>query len=239
MEFAAKQDIQIIEHSPPVHSTVLTPIEMLDRAVSQGANIETLDRLMSLQERWEKSQSRKEFDAAIAAAKSDLKPVIKNRQGHNSRYADFAKISTAVDPVLSKNGLSYRFRTMQDDRIHVTCILSHKSGHSEENTVSGPPDASGSKNAIQAIGSTLTYLQRYSLLQALGLAVSEDDDGRGSGDDGPISQTQLNELEKIISEVSADNNKFLKFLKIEKLSDLPAYKFDAAKSALEGKRSKR
>ena len=81
---------------------------------------------------------------------------------------------------MAAHGLSYRFRTIQDGAIKVTCILSHKSGHSEENTLSGPADASGSKNAIQAIGSTLTYLQRYTLTQALGLAASDDDDGRSA-----------------------------------------------------------
>lgn len=159
-------------------NNALTPMEMLDRAVSNGASIETLEKLMGLQERWEKNNARKAFDEAIAAAKAELPIILKNRTGHNDKkFADFAAIAKAIDPIISKHGLSYRFRTRQDERIHVTCVISHRDGHSEETTLAGPADSTGNKNAIQAIGSTLTYLQRYSLTQALGLAASEDDDG--------------------------------------------------------------
>jgi hypothetical protein len=159
----------------------VTPMEMLNTALTRGADVTVLEKLMGLQERWEANQARKAFDAAIAAAKGEIGPIVRNATGHNEkRYADFAAIARTVDPVLTKHGLTYRFRTEQTDRINVTCILSHKDGHSETTTLAGPPDGSGSKNAIQAIGSTLTYLQRYSLVQMLGLASSNDDDGRAA-----------------------------------------------------------
>jgi hypothetical protein len=52
----------------------------------------------------------------------------------------------------------------------------------EETTLPGMPDLSGNKNPIQAIGSAVTYLQRYTLKAALGLTVSkeEDDDARSA-----------------------------------------------------------
>jgi ERF superfamily len=156
-----------------------TPMTMLDRAVASGASIEVLEKLMGLQERFEANQARKAFDAAIADAKSQIPPIIRNATGHNAkRYADFAAIAAVIDPIIGQHGLNYRFRTVQTDKIAVTCILSHKAGHSEETTLCGPADATGNKNAIQAIGSTLTYLQRYSLVQALGLAAAHDDDGK-------------------------------------------------------------
>src|SRR3984885_1337196 len=144
----------------------VTPMALLDRALSSGADVTLIERLMGLQERWEANQACKSFDAAIADAKALIPPIERNATGHNSkRYANFAAIATVVDPILSAHGLSYRFRTTQSDKISVTCILSHKAGHSEETTLAGPADTSGNKNAIQAIGSTLTYLQRYSLVQ--------------------------------------------------------------------------
>lgn len=168
-------------------ATALTPMAMLSQAVSNGASLEMVSKLMDLQERVEKAQGRRDFDEAIAAAKAEIKPVARNKKGHNDkRYADFAAYAREVDPILARFGLSYRFRTEQDDRIKVTCVLSHRGGHCEENSLAGPADSSGSKNAIQAIGSTLTYLQRYTLTQALGLAASDDDDGRKS-EDKPIS----------------------------------------------------
>jgi hypothetical protein len=211
---------------------VATPMAMLDRALSSGATPETLEKLLNMQERWEKSQARKAFDTAIAEAKAKLRPVARNREGHNNkRYADFAAVARAVDGILSEHGLSYRFRSMQNEKINVTCILSHRDGHSEETTLSGPADTSGSKNAIQAIGSTLTYLQRYSLMQALGLAAADDDDGAL-----PITDEQADELRDLVTTTKSDMTKFLKYIGAPSISDIPASKFAAAKAALESKK---
>ena len=226
------------QHTQSV-SVAVTPLDMLNNAVANGASIEIMEKLMGLHERWEANQSRKAFDEAIASAKAELTPVMKNRAGHNGkRYADFAAIASAVDPIISKFGLSYRFRTAQTDRINVTCILSHKAGHYEETTLGGPADTSGSKNAIQAIGSTLTYLQRYSLVQALGLAASEDDNGKAAGAGEAVSDEQLERINKLIDEVGADVAKFLAYFKIEYLADLPAAQFGRAVASLEAKRAK-
>lgn len=217
-----------------------TPMAMIERAVASGASIETIEKLMALHERFEANQARKAFNEAISEAKRLLRPVVRNREGHNSkRYADFAAIASAVDPILADLGLSYRFRTDQGDRINVTCILSHRDGHQETTTLSGPPDTSGSKNAIQAIGSTLTYLQRYSLVQMLGLAASDDDDGRKGGAGEPIMPDQVEALRTMMAEVGADEAKFLKYLKVDTLADLPVSRFRDAVDALQAKRGGR
>jgi len=225
---------------PMVEATpTTTPMTMLEKAVTSGASLEMVEKLMALQERWEANQARKAFDEAIAAAKAEIKPVVRNATGHNSkRYADFSAIANAIDPVISKHGLSYRFRTNQTDKIAVTCILSHKAGHFEETTLAGPADASGSKNAIQAIGSTLTYLQRYSLVQALGLAASNDDDGRAANSGETISDDQAGELVAMIESTNADKAKFLAYFRIEKLSDLPAKSYQMAVQLLNAKARK-
>jgi hypothetical protein len=225
---------------PPVPSfapsTALTPMAMLAQAVERGADITIIEKMMALSERWEANQARKAFDEAISAAKADIPPIVRNAEGHNKKkYADFAAIASVVDPIISRHGLSYRFRTTQDDKIRVTCVLSHKAGHSEETTLAGPADASGSKNAIQAIGSTLTYLQRYSLVQALGLAAANDDDGKAGGVGESISEAQALTLNDLIESVGADRAKFLTFFKIESVDQLPAGKFQQAQDMLKQK----
>jgi hypothetical protein len=210
---------------------VLTPMSMLNRAVENNASMEVLERLMALQERFEANQARKAFDRAIAQAKAEITPVVRNAVGHNSkRYADFAAIARAVDPIITKFGLSYRFRTAQSERISVTCVLSHEAGHSEETTLSGPSDTSGNKNSIQAIGSTLTYLQRYSLVQALGLAAANDDDGNGgkNGSNGSptITDDQADQIGMLLAETKSNIVLFLKRIKLESLTEIRADKFD-------------
>lgn len=179
------------QRAPAVPMPDPNPMAMIAAAVKQGWEPERLKQLMDLQERWEKSEARKAFDAAIAAAKAEIPVIHKNRtvdftsaKGRTYyQYEDFAEVARTADPVLSKHGLSYRFRTSSKpgEPVVVTCILAHRSGHYEETTLDAARDDSGNKNSIQAIGSTLTYLQRMTLKAALGLAASADDDARGAG----------------------------------------------------------
>ncbi len=234
----------VIEHDQtsvtplPQPVRAVTPMDMIDRALVSGAAPETLERLLALQERWEAGQARKAFDAAIAEAKAEIPIVAKNATGHNSkRYADFAAYAAALKPILAKHGLSYRFRTDQSDKIMVTCILSHRDGHSEESSLSGPADASGSKNAIQAIGSTLTYLQRYTLVQALGLAAGDDDDGKAGGiGEGAITEQQAAHLRKLIEETGTAIERFCTYMGVESIPEIPAGQYQRAVTSLEKKR---
>lgn len=217
-----------------------TPAEMLSVAVSQGASIETLERLISLSERWEANSARKAFDAAIADAKAEIPAIVKNVKGHTNKYADLAAITTVVDPILSAHGLSYRFRTAQADKITITCVLSHRDGHSEENELSGLPDTGPGRNAIQAVGSTVKYLMRYTLTLALGIATTEnDDDGRAAGNGGSISDEQVQALQRGIMDADADLPKFLAYFKIATLADLPVSDFQRALDAIKRSAAKR
>lgn len=213
-----------------------TPMELLARALDRGADLTLVEKLMDLQERHEKGLARKAFDAAVADAKSEIKPIAKNRKGHSGKYADLGAYAAAVDPILARHGLSYRYRSAQDGAvIRVTCVLSHRDGHCEETTLQGGADTSGAKNSIQAIGSTLTYLQRYSLTLALGLAATEDDDGASAGGDEPITEAQLETLRAKIDESGTNIEMFCKYLKVEALPDLRKSQFAGAVTALDQK----
>lgn len=219
----------------------MTPVQMAYQLIQSGADFNSVKEMLALSKELAADAAKRAFDEAVAAAKSEIPTIAKNAKGHNEkRYANFAAYAAVVDPILGKHGLNYRFRTEQSDKITVTCVLSHKGGHSEENRLSGPADSSGSKNAIQAIGSTLTYLQRYTLIQALGLAAAEDDDG-GKSDQtvgsGPISEEQATTIRKLAEHVGADLVKFCSYFKIEAVPDLPVSQFDRAIKSLEKKRS--
>lgn len=203
---------------------------MIDPSVS----VERANQALEFALRLKAEQARMDFDAAVSAAKSEIKPIARNATGHNNKkYADFSAIAREVDPILSKHGLSYRFRSKQEgSQISITCCLSHKGGHTEETTLFGPADTSGSKNAIQAIGSTTTYLQRYTLVLMLGLAASSDDDAKSAEGDGPISEEQLAELIALADELGADKAKFCKFAKVDSFAEIYKSKFEKAKAAL-------
>jgi hypothetical protein len=226
---------------------VVTPMAMLAKAVEGGADIDVLEKLMGLSERWEANQARKAFDNAMSAAKAEIPVILKNRvvdftsqKGRTHyRHEDLAEIARTVSPILAKHGLSYRYRTTSNlnEPVTVTCIVSHRDGHFEENTLSAGRDESGNKNSIQAVGSTLTYLQRMTLKAALGLAASDDDDGAAISTGDKITDQQRTALVDLADEVGADKVAFCKYMKIASLADLPTKDFNRAVAALNKKRA--
>lgn len=234
----AQSNVSVIQPSEqlPAPMTAVTPMAMLAQAVANGMTPDVIEKLMNLADRSENRNRRDAFDQAVAAAKAEIPVIVRNATGHNSKsYADFSAIAKAVDPVLGKHGLSYRFRTVQTEKaITVTCVL-FGHGHSEENTLCGPADTTGNKNAIQAIGSTLTYLQRYSLVQALGLAAANDDDGKAGGNGETITQKQADDLVDLLLANNKDRAKFLKWAKVDRLEDIPAAKYQDSVDAIKFK----
>lgn len=225
---------------PVDRSETAAVLHMIER-VARDPSVD-MDKMLKLME-WRKEmitdQRRAQFDEAVSAAKAAIPPIARNATGHNSKkYADFGAIAKVVDPILGQHGLSYRFRTTQNGTIAVTCILSHKAGHSEETTLIGPADTSGNKNAIQAIGSTLTYLQRYSLVQMLGLAAAADDDGKAGANAATITQDQADNLIDLIETKGADRKAFLKWAKVERIEDIAADHFEACLRAVQNYKAK-
>ena len=183
MNAPARQELVTLEQA------AITPMGMLQLAVQQNADIDKLEKLMSLQERWEKTEARKAFVAALNAFKAHAPDLFKNKEvGYgNTRYkhATLDQVSNVIGMALSGYGIAHRWDVDQSSpgQIKVTCILTHALGHSESVAMQSEPDKSGSKNSIQAVGSTVTYLQRYTLLAATGMAVKDQDtDGVAKAD---------------------------------------------------------
>ena len=172
------------------------PSQLIALALDKGADPEILKKLMDLQERWEAGQARKAYVVAMTAFKQEAPAVLKKQdkvdftssRGRTAyNYANLGSIVQEISALLGKHELSASWGTdQQNNRVVVTCNITHSAGHRESVTLNGPIDDSGNKNPIQAVGSTVTYLQRYTLLAALGLAtVEDDDDGRqGAGKTG-------------------------------------------------------
>ncbi len=167
------------------------PMAMLAAAVAKGVDTEQLKSLMDLQERWEKNEARKAFVAAITAFKSNPPQIVKDKlvEFHTSKgttrykHALSGAASEQIGAALATHGISHRWEVEQLDggKIRVTCILTHALGHSEKASLSASPDDSGGKNSIQAVGSTVSYLQRYTLFAATGLVPKDADDDATGG----------------------------------------------------------
>jgi hypothetical protein len=192
-------ELNVIQAEP---TTSLTPMTLINMAVSQGADTDKLKQLMDLQERWEANEARKAYVAAISAFKSDPPSIYKTKlvAYGNTRYkhALIGDVNAVIIDCLTKHGLSHRWEVDQSNGITVSCIITHALGHSEFTKMTAPADNSGQKNSIQSIASTVTYLQRYTLLAATGITTMDmpDDDAMG-GVKTPIKSKEQKIKEQI------------------------------------------
>ncbi len=182
----------LVVHTPAEVTVGRTPDDMIIMALEKGLPVETLSKIMDLQDRWKAGIARETFLTSLAKFQSlcpELKKVktvnYQRKDGGFTKYnyTPLSEIAKQIKSAMEAAGLTYQFKIKDDGtNLSVTCILTHISGHAEETTMTAAPDDSGNKNSIQGRGSTITYLQRYTLIGALGITTADqDDDGKATG----------------------------------------------------------
>jgi len=160
----------------------LNPLMVLNKAIEGKVDLDQLQKLMDLYERWQGGIAKKEFIQALSDFQADCPIIEKSSKAEFNgktqyKYATLGTIIDTIKKVLQQNGLSYRWETEEkDNKISITCILTHIGGYEAKNTMSAVADTSGSKNSIQSYGSSVTYLQRYTLIGSLGIGSADTDD---------------------------------------------------------------
>lgn len=158
--------------------------KFIEMAIQSNAPVETLERLFALKKELDAIEARKKFFAALSGFQSEMGTVIKDKAvsfGTGKAAYNYATLDAIIEqarPLLFKYDLSYQFKIKDEgERLYVTCVLTHKDGHSEETTMSGMPDGSGNKNPIQQRASAITYMERYTFTGSLGITTGNDTDG--------------------------------------------------------------
>lgn len=235
-------------------NAVVTPMYLLKMALDTGADIEKLQQLLDLQKEYESNEARKAYSVAFAEFKKNPPEINKdvtvsypNKNGDVTTYKH-SSLSNVVEKIgasLGQQGLSHSWNTEQNDngQVVVTCKLTHALGHSEETTLKSSPDASGGKNNIQAIGSVVTYLERYTLLAVTGLATKgQDDDGRGLESEQPEDTTPLTtdhkaSIQKLLSSTKSDIAQFLLYMNAKSIDEIKDNQYNTAMVALAAKQA--
>jgi hypothetical protein len=117
--------------------------------------------------------------AALAKAQGEMTGATKDAKNPHfkSQYATLASVVDVVRGPLSRHGIAWvQTVACEANTVSVETWLHHSSGGS---LGCGVLVASAKDSSPQAIGSTLTYLRRYSLMAALGVP-AEDDDGESA-----------------------------------------------------------
>lgn len=232
----------VVETLPAVNGPV-TPMVLLQQAQAGNAPLEQLEKLMEMQMKWEENEARKAFYDAVAKFKAEDIEVTKDKVNTQfaSRYSSIGNLVNTVNPILAKYGLSASWNIDQaGEEITVSCALTHELGYKGDPvSMTAPPDKSGgnSKNPIQQVKSTITYLKIATYEAVTGVA-SYDDPGDNDGNTLPkevITEAQVKMLDKLITDKEADREGFLYHFNIESLEEMPAGFFPRAKSMLEKK----
>lgn len=223
---------------------------VIARAASDPqTDVAKIERLTDLYLRIRAQEARAAYMAALSAMQPDL-PVIErrgriiikakndeNKVLQSTPYALWDDINEAIKPLLKQHHFTLSFRTgvATDGKITVTGILGHAEGHQEETTVTLPHDSSGSKNAVQAVGSSTSYGKRYAAGALLNLTFKDEDDDGVAGGTAYVTDKQIADLQELIVETGADLPRFLKHFGVSKLIDLPAADYPKALHMLQEK----
>ena len=197
----------VIQHEPQVSETTALLMVSERVAMDKDADIEKLSRMLDMQERILNRNAKQQFTADLASMQIELPRVVEKGEGHNkAKYALLEDINDTIRPVLQKYGFAVTFRVKHEANVMwITTVLSHRDGHSEETSIPLALDTSGSKNAVQAVGSTISYGKRYGICMMLNISTGEDNDGQGlAANKEPEKQTITDSrLTKAIEKIKA------------------------------------
>jgi len=239
------------EHIPATPETAAgsaAVLQMIERvALNPAADIDKLERLLTMRRDIEAQQAEQAFNAAMRAAQSEMGRIsadAKNTQT-NSRYATYEKLDRVLRPIYTKHGFSLSFDegdSPKPDHIRVLCHVAHDAGHTRVYRKDMPADGKGAKGGdvmtkTHAAGAAASYGARYLLKGIFNVAIGEEDkDGNDPAPPKTITQDQVGDLLALIEDVGADKAKFLAYLKVPSLADIPAAQFGRAVDALNAKR---
>lgn len=222
-------------------------------AIDERVNPEKMKMLLDIQERIEDRANKAEFERDFVKMQMDL-PTIKKggvieirekdrttgeRTGKVIQATKFVKwtdLQKVIKPILHEHNFGYRTRTetAPDGKLRVYAILIHANGHREETYLDLMHDTGGSKNPVQAVGSSNSYGKRYGARNLLNIIDEDevDDDGAKGGGTGTVDDVQQAELRRLMEEAGLSLPKFCQGLNIEGLALLPDKRYGEAKDRI-------
>ena len=203
-----------------------SPAEMIQMAVDNGADLDKLEKLLSLQERWEANEAKKAYNVSMAIVHGKIKSVLKNKNNPqtHSKYADLDSVITQTKDAYTGEGFSVSFyegENPYEDCVKVCADVTHSKGHTITRCYNVPLDGVGIKgNAnmtkIHAKGSSTSYGRRYLLCMIFNIPTTDDVDGaqKTQTQDFNIKKEVLAKAKKKFKDTKSfdawrDKNKFL------------------------------
>lgn len=190
---------------------------MIRLAIDKGAPIETIERLVALQEKMLARQAEIEFNEALNRVQSKITRVAPDLQNSqtNSKYASYAAIDRVIRPIYSEEGFSLSFSEEdcpKAEHVRIVCFVS-KGAYTRQYRKDMPADGKGAKGGdvmtkTHAAAAADSYAKRYLVKDIFNVAIGQDDT-----DGNAHSGIEETEIEKNCGEISrAKDLPELKFL---------------------------
>jgi len=230
-------------------------IQLIERAANNpNVDVDKLERLLGLQERYLSRQAEVAFNAAMQAAQAELPQVLRDARNPqtNSKYAKLETVSKVMNPVITSHGFSLSFGTdvsPMPDHYRITCDLSHAAGHTRHYHADVPADATGMKGApnktpTHAFGSTMSYGRRYLKLLIFDVATTDDNDGNATVRQPLVTEQQIAVIEGLIEDMvtllgsnrDRYRRNFLGYMQVDRVGAIAAKDFDRALDAINSTR---
>lgn len=212
-------------------------LEVIERvATNKDVDVSKMQALIDMQIQVMEKEAEMAFNKAMANLQPLIPEIKKDAKGHNSKYAKYENIERIVRPLYTKEGFSIRYDSelIGSSELYRATLM-HVAGHSVTATMMLPPDKSGSKNDLQAKGSTVSYARRYLLCMLLNIVtVDEDNDGENQ----LIDDSQFDVIMGLIEDSQTDIAKFCSHLKIDCIKNMPNKLYPKASQDLKMKIAK-
>ncbi len=232
---------------PQVQDMGAAILAVIERAArDQSVDIDKMERLLAMQERVHARNAEAEFNIAMNAAQSEMRPISAdaNNPQTRSKYATFAKLDSALRPIYTRHGFSLSYDegdSPKPEHVRVLCYVAHVGGHTRTYHRDMPADGKGAKGGdvmtkTHAAGAAGSYGARYLLKGIFNVAVGEDDRDGNTVDSGPVSEDQFRKLQHEVDATNANLQAFCKLFGVMSLKELPASRFDEAMAKFATKR---
>lgn len=186
--------VDIVEKSQ--QNAEINALSLIDKAIEKDIDVDKFANLIDIVRLLEDEKAKRDFYEALSNFQGEVPPIKKLSKvdmGYGKpkyNYAEFGEIVTTIQEPLKKHGLSYFFEIGNEpivikgekgediivEYISVTCTVAHKGGYEKTTTMSVQKDVGAGKSNVQATGSTISYLKRYTLLALLGIGTADPDD---------------------------------------------------------------
>ncbi len=222
-------------------------LEVISRAAADPAvDMDKMERLLQMKERMDAREAETAFNQAMADAQAEMGRIAANRENSQTRskYATYDKLDKVLRPIYGRHGFALSFDEGEApaDHVLVLCHVSHKDGHTRTYRKLMPADGKGARGGdvmtkTHAAGAAMSYAMRYLLKGIFNVAIGEEDTD-GNGVVVKVSQDQAANIEALLTEVGGDKKRFLAYLKVESIADIPAASYSTVIREIEAKRQR-